>query len=108
MRVEFPKAVRLAAWRRCCGRCEECDARLYPGRFEYDHSNPAAFLGTATLANCRVLCRPCHRKKTHTSDVPAIAKSNRIRAAWAGIRKDRVIRAWRKFDGTAVYAPRKR
>ena len=36
-RREFSKAVKLAAWQRCEGRCEKCTTKLYPARFDYHH-----------------------------------------------------------------------
>jgi len=39
-------------------------------------------------------------------DVPAIAKSNRIRSTAAGIRQERKITAWRNFAGEIIRKPR--
>ena len=105
MRREFSKQVRLKAWERANGRCEECTARLFAGRFAYDHIKPDAFDGAPDLENCRVLCDNCHGEKTFKRDIPAIAKSNRIRNRHLGIaRKPTTFRGWRKMDGTVVYA----
>lgn len=87
MREEFSKKVKIEAFARCKGRCEACGALLRPRGFDYDHDKPAAFEGRAVVENCRVLCKPCHGQKTYGRDIPAIAKSNRIRAHRAGIRK---------------------
>lgn len=87
MRQEFSKAVKLAAWKRCHGICEGCTAFLYVGKYDYDHIKPAAFGGEATVDNCQVLCVACHGRKTGQHDVPAIAKSNRVRKRHLGIRK---------------------
>ena len=78
-RVEFTKATKLAAWRRCKGRCESCGGLLMPGKFHYDHRNPSEFSGDASLENCQCLCVGCHGTKTSRQDIPAIAKSNRLR-----------------------------
>jgi hypothetical protein len=107
-RVEFTKAVKLAAWRRSLGRCEHCGCLLAGKVPHYDHVNPEAFSHDASLGNCSVKCVECHDAKTNGTDKPAIAKSNRIRARHAGIKPDRTIRAWRKFDGTPVFKPRER
>jgi 5-methylcytosine-specific restriction protein A len=56
-RREFPPKVRLAAFQRANGHCEDCRARLAPGRFAYDHIVPDALGGEPTLDNCMVLCR---------------------------------------------------
>jgi hypothetical protein len=39
-----------------------------------------------TLANCQVLCVPCHRAKTAKEDVPRIRKADRARRANNGAR----------------------
>lgn len=85
-RTEFPKKVKLAAWERAGGRCEKCGAKLFPGKFDFDHAKPDAFGGEATLANCSVLCTACHDTKTFTEDIPRIAKADRVRAKWLGVR----------------------
>ena len=108
MRHEFSKRTKRDAFTRCKGRCEGCTAILRPGHFDYDHDNPDAFGGSNELANCRVLCDGCHGKKTAQVDIPAIAKSNRIRKRQAGLKKPRTIRAWRKFNGERVFASRER
>jgi 5-methylcytosine-specific restriction endonuclease McrA len=108
MRTEFTKQTKLAAYERAGGRCEVCSAPLIPGCIEYDHIVPCAFGGSADLDNCEATCPACHGIKTTTRDIPAIAKSKRIRLRQAGIRKPRSMIAWRLFDGTIVRAPRER
>lgn len=109
-RREFSAKTKLAAWERCGGKCEgaDCGVKLTPGRFHYDHEIPDAMGGEPTLENCTVLCLPCHALKTTKADVPAIAKSVRIRKRAAGIKKPRTIRQWRRFNGDPVNAPRER
>lgn len=107
-RAEFSKATKLAAYRRAMGRCERCSGLLTPGKFHYDHRNPAAFAGSDGLENCQVLCVSCHASKTYRRDIPDVAKSNRIALRHANIRKDRHIRAWRNFAGEIVRKPAKR
>lgn len=85
MRREFPKAVKVAAWQRCNGHCEECTAKLFPGRFQYDHDIPDGLGGEPTLDNCVVRCSACHLTKTTKVDVPRIAKTKRVRNAHLGI-----------------------
>ena len=79
-RQEFPKAVKIAAFRRSEGRCEECTAKLFPGNVQYDHVIPDGLGGEPTLTNCMVLCRACHGLKTAKTDVPAIARAKRREA----------------------------
>jgi 5-methylcytosine-specific restriction endonuclease McrA len=99
-RQEFPKSVKLAAWERCNGCCEcGCNRKIVDGA-EYDHIVPAAVGGPATLENCRVLARACHRRKTDV-DVPRIAKNVRIAEKRAGLRKtNRGFRGSKRFDGS--------
>jgi 5-methylcytosine-specific restriction enzyme A len=104
----FSKSVKVARFEHAKGRCEGCSAWLMTGKFDYDHDKPVAFGGDNSFENCRCLCVACHSEKTGARDIPAIAKSNRIRARSAGIKKDRSIRAWRLFDGTMKVMPRKR
>jgi len=107
-RAEFSKATRLAAFRRAMGRCEGCGGLLVFGKFHYDHRNPSEFSGDNSLENCQCLCVGCHGAKTTKQDIPTIAKSNRVRASAAGIRRDRTIRAWRNFAGEIIRKPARR
>lgn len=110
-RREFPKDVRIAAFRRANGRCEgRCGGRLYVGKYHYDHVISDALGGEPILENCRVLCIACHGEKTSHQDVPRIAKADRQLASFAGI-KARSTRplpgskdsGWRRpFNGPAV------
>jgi 5-methylcytosine-specific restriction endonuclease McrA len=62
-----------------------CTARIV-GTPEYDHVVPAAIGGSATLENCAVVCRGCHRLKTTVRDVPEIARSRRSHEKRIGAR----------------------
>ncbi len=119
-RVEFSTSVKRDAWDRCLDaakipHCEKCAAQLGPANTfydsrldgEFDHDRAAAMLGPATLGNCVVLCRTCHKRKTR-QDRKTIAKSNRTRDKARGIYKPRSITAWRSFSGVAVFAGRNR
>jgi len=88
-RQSFPKMIKIAVWERSGGICEcGCGQKIL--RAEYDHYPvPAAFGGPSTLDNCRVLDVRCHRRITATVDVPRIAKTKRIIAKRAGIKKGR-------------------
>lgn len=107
MRQEFSAKIKVLAWERAKGHCEKCTAKLFPGNVEFDHDNPDGLTGTAVLANCRVLCRNCHKQKTK-ADVANIARAKRREKNHIGVKKPRSIRAWRKFDKTPVFAPRER
>jgi 5-methylcytosine-specific restriction endonuclease McrA len=98
-RVEFTLATKLAALRRCGGRCEavSCGYRFKKreGEYEFDHVNPAAFCdGDVGLNNIAVLCAQCHSAKTK-KDITLIAKSNRITKKEFGLSKSGNIRTWR-------------
>lgn len=110
MRREFPKQVKRDAFMRADGFCEHkgCGCKLFRGNIFYDHVIPDGLGGEPTLDNCQVLCKSCHNIKTRKTDVPRIAKAKRIHDRDIGIRKPRTIRAWRRFDGTPVYASRER
>lgn len=93
MRHEFTKRTKLQAWDRCKGQCEQCGTPFRGKRPEYDHIIRCELGGSNELDNCQVLCTSCHSSKTFGTDIPAIAKSNRIRLRQAGIkRKSR--RSW--------------
>lgn len=94
-RQEFSKKIKLAAWNRAGGRCEDCGKKIRPGDGpEYDHSSPTFFGGAATLENCQVLCIACHSRKTSTKDIKDVAKSRRIVAKAAKAKDKR--RGFRK------------
>lgn len=109
MRREFSDKTKAQAFIRAGGKCEIpwCDVKLQPGRFTYDHRIPDWMGGEPILENCQVICRECDRAKTR-KDAGDRAKSKRIIKRERSIRKKRTLRAWRKFDGTPVYASRER
>jgi 5-methylcytosine-specific restriction endonuclease McrA len=115
MRREFTKQVRRDAFARCNGQCEgtpygseRCPVKLTIGKYHYDHVIPDGLGGDPTLENCAVLCTACHKDKTTTKDVPAIAKTKRIQDRQKGIKKPRTMRTWRRFNGEIVHADRER
>lgn len=86
MRREFPKAVKLEAWKHSGGHCQQCTAFLYVGRFHYDHIIADSIGGEPILGNCQVLCDNCHGVKTATLDTPRAAKTKRQHLAHIGAR----------------------
>lgn len=106
MRREFPKKVQAQAFLRAHGQCEgrNCGAWLTIGKYHFDHDIPDALGGEPTLENCVVLCIACHRDKTSKRDVPAIAKTKRIRDRHLGIK----LRKGRPMAGSKASGLRKR
>lgn len=51
---------------RARGRCEMCGVALQPAEWDCDHLVPISKGGTNDITNLRVVCRPCHRRKTAT------------------------------------------
>src|ERR1700722_6525077 len=86
-RVEFSKKTMLERFQYANGHCEACGCKLLTGRINYDHDNPETFSHDNSFNNCRAMCRGCHDLKTFGKDIPAVAKSNRIRAKHLGIRR---------------------
>lgn len=109
-RTEFAAKVKVAAFERAKGKCEECGAHLFPGNIHYDHRIPDALGGEATVENCQCLCRACHGSKTAKKDVPQISKAKRVAAKHIGAKKSRsrpipgskASGLKRKVDGTVV------
>ncbi len=92
-RREFTRAIRAAAFQRAGGHCEKCTAKLYTGKFHYDHRIPDGLTGEPTLPNCVVLCIACHSVKTKR-DVADIARAKRREAKHIGATKPK--RPWPK------------
>jgi 5-methylcytosine-specific restriction enzyme A len=78
IRLEFNRKTRAAIIDRAAGKCEKCAAFLKTGEGEIDHILPCALGGEPTVANGRLICRPCHKEKT-AADVRQIRKSDRQR-----------------------------
>lgn len=109
-RREFPAKVKVAAFERAKGCCEECTAKLAPGNVHYDHRIPDAVGGEPTLDNCQCLCTACHRIKTSGEDMPRIVKTRRQHRQHIGAKAPsrqplpggRGDKFKRKLDGTVV------
>ena len=100
MRREFPDRVKMDAWARCDGKCDECGFLLRPGGFRYNHRVADYLGGEPNLENCEVLCLGCDLTRTFKEDIPKISKTRRIRKRQAGIRKRRSFLGWKLFDGS--------
>jgi 5-methylcytosine-specific restriction endonuclease McrA len=103
VRKEFSAKVKAEAFSNCNGCCESCGIKLTIGNVEYDHDLADGLGGKAEISNCRVLCRNCHSKKTHTMDRPKIQKADRIRKKAFGIKKVGWQSKWKKkINGEVV------
>lgn len=85
-RIEFTAKIRDKAADRACGKCQKCGLPFGGKKMHFDHILPLALNGESTLANCQVLCEPCHNEKTAKEDVPRIRKADRSRRAARGIK----------------------
>ena len=86
-RFEFSPTTCRQEYDRAKGKCRACGAALQLGRIQYDHLLPCALGGDNSLANCRVLCTPCHAAKTAKEDVPRIRKADRQKARAIGAKQ---------------------
>jgi 5-methylcytosine-specific restriction protein A len=102
-RREFPASVKKARLKHAQNRCEECSMPLRAG-FHFDHDVPDGLGGEPTFENCRVLCTPCHKIKTHEHDRPRMQKADNVRAKH---QKTRARRA-RRSRAVASRKPRSR
>lgn len=108
-RNEFSARVKVDAFALARGLCQKCGAYLTVGNVHYDHIIPCGLDsdgGDNSLGNCQCICKTCHTRKTSRDDLPRIAKAKRVQRRYAGIKRERSIRAWRRFDGSPVIAPR--
>jgi len=90
VRKEFSAKVKLAAWEACHvdgkPRCAIC-LGIITGRPEYDHVKPDGLGGEPTIENCQVLCRKCHKLKTHEEDRPIMTKADNQKKSEAGVKR---------------------
>ena len=93
-RKEFSKAVKVAVIKRATKDnniyCEGCGALAK--KWEIDHVRADGLLGEPTLENAKLLCVPCHDKKTKV-DVQQIAQAKRREAKHLGVRKKPTLKS---------------
>lgn len=104
--LEFTGKIKDAAAKRADGKCEKCGLPFNGRRPEYDHILPAALGGKPELANCMVLCEPCHKAKTAKEDVPRIRKADRQRRAANGSKAEPRVKLQSKGFATSAKTPR--
>lgn len=104
----IPARVRARVFLRSGGKCHLSGRLIGPSdAWDCDHIVALCNGGEHRESNLAPAIRQAHRRKT-AQDVAEKAKVDRVRKKHIGIKKPRTIRAWRKFDGTIVYAPRER
>lgn len=104
----IPARVKIRVFDAFGGRCAICSL-LIAGKLRpaYDHAIALINGGENREANLQLLCVPCHALKTKT-DVAEKSVTARIRTKHLGLKKPRMIRSWRKFNGNIVHASRER
>ena len=86
-RQEFRPTTRIDEWHAAGKACRACFTPIRDYREgDYDHIIPASVGGDNSLKNCKLLCRPCHSRKTKR-DRKEIDKTRRILKKAAGLTK---------------------
>lgn len=103
-----PDRVKIRVYRRHRGICHIANRAIRPGE-KWDTEHIVAIIngGLNVESNLAPALRDKHKKKT-ADDLAKKSKTYRQRKFNLGLKKDRTIQTWRKFDGTSVYAGRKR
>ena len=104
-----PPRVRLRVFLRYDGRCQcGCNRPIRPGE-AWDLEDTIALIngGENRESNKKPWLTEHHKNKTR-KDVAEKSRVYRKAAKHHGVKKPRTIRAWRKFNGDAVYASRER
>lgn len=102
-----PRRVRARVFLRFDGICQECGVKIRAKRWICDHRTALINGGSNRECNLGPIHEACDKTKT-ASDVAIKSKVARVRLRHLGIKPDRTIRAWRRFDGTAVFASKTR
>jgi 5-methylcytosine-specific restriction endonuclease McrA len=106
--TKVPPHVRMRIFLAYDGRCYLTGRKIVPADYwDLEHKVALCNGGEHAEFNLAPALRDAHKVKT-SADVGEKAKIDRIRKRHMGIKKPRTIRAWRKFDKTAVYAGRER
>jgi len=103
-----PPRVRARVFIRDGGVCHLSGRKIRPGeKWELEHIIALCNGGENRETNLAPALVLPHREKTK-QDRRVKAKDDHVRKRHLGIKKPRTIRAWRKFDGSPVYASRQR
>lgn len=104
----IPPRVRLRIFLRAGGICHLSGRAIRPSdKWDCDHIVALINGGEHREFNLAPALTDFHKVKT-AADVKQKAKNDRVRKRHLGIKKPRTIRAWRKFNGEVVHAPRDR
>lgn len=103
-----PPRVRARVFLRADGVCHLSGRKIRPGeKWELEHVVALCNGGEHRESNLAPALIEPHKIKTK-ADRRMKAKNDRVRKRHLGIKRPRTIRAWRKFDGSPVYASRER
>ena len=106
--TKVPPHVRMRIFLRDDGKCHITGRKIVPADYwDLDHIVALCNGGEHRETNLAPALRDAHKIKTR-EDLGEKAKVDRIRKRHMGIKKPRTITAWRKMNGTAVYAGRER
>lgn len=106
--AKIPPRVRARVFEAHRGVCHLSKRRIRAGEtWECDHIIALCNGGEHRESNLAPALSEPHKIKTK-ADVREKSKVARLHKRHLGIKKNRTIRAWRKFDKTAVFAPRER
>src|SRR5882724_6378047 len=106
--AKVPDRVRLRIFEREGGICHLSGRKIMPGeKWELEHKIALCNRGLHAESNLAPALVQPHKVKT-AADVAEKAKVARKRKKFIGIRKNRTITKWRKFNGEIVSAPRER
>jgi 5-methylcytosine-specific restriction enzyme A len=106
--AKIPAHVKLRIFERTGGICHISGRKIMPGdKWEVEHILALCLGGEHRETNLAPALTKPHKIKT-AQDLAQKAKNDRVRKRHLGVQKPRTIRAWRRFDGTPVYADRER
>ena len=91
----FPKRIRVQAFARAHGACEDCGRRLNEGwQLDVHHEQPTSFGGADTIDNAVVVCLECHAARHEAWGMRRAVASirARIKSSYGGHTRDWIRR----------------
>lgn len=105
---KVPDRVKLRIFTRHNGRCHISGRQIRPGdKWDVEHVIALSLGGENRESNLAPALVASHKIKT-AQDRKVKAKDDRIRKRSIGLRKQRTITRWRRFNGEVVVASRER